>query len=995
MPRFPILKNIISLLAIFAAILGGGASMAFAGTSLGLSVDLVSENRTPGSFPLVQGKSAAPIFVDAGDYPGVRRAAAELREDVGRVTGLKPNLEIGPAPAGRSVIVIGAIGKSPLIDGLIQSGKINVQEIAGKWESFLIVTVPAPWPGVDRALVIAGSDQRGTIYGIYELSEQMGVSPWYWWADVTPQHRDALFVKQGSYRTGPPAVKYRGIFINDEDPCLSGWAKKKFGGVNSKMYAHVFELLLRLRANYLWPAMWGKAFNEDDPESPKLAAEYGIVMGTSHHEPMMRAQAEWTHNGHSYGNGEWNYQTNAEGLRKFWTDGVTRNGNYENIYTLGMRGDGDLPMPDAGGLEANKKLLETIIADQRKILAHHVNPDLSRVPQLWALFTEVQKYYDAGLRLPDDVTLLFTDDNVGNLRRVPDPEEARRSGGAGIYYHMDMHGGPFSYQWLNTSPLPKVWEQMNLAYRYGADRIWIVNVGDIKPLEIPIEFFMRFAWNPDAITKDGVAEYQRRWAEREFGVRDAAKIAGLVAEYAKYNAWRKPELVKPATFSQLNYDEADRVARAWSDLESRAEKIYAGIPANRRDAYYELVLHPIKACATVALMNIDSARNQLYAQEGRTSANLAAEQTRSLFDTDQRLTDYYNHTLAAGKWDHMMDQVHLGYVDWFPPLANSMPPVSRVLPARTADYGVSIQGSGIGWPNYNQAELPAFDSLLPQRSWIDVFQLGVLPFHVSYKADQPWIRLATGKPPIAAASDIRLWVEIDWTKAPVGESVGTVTIRGAQAPIVVHVRAVKASPEQQQEAQGAFGGMVGPIAIDAQDFSANIAVDGVRWEAIPDYGRGRSAMSIFPVTAKSFPPSSPAPRLEYPLFLARPGAYSVDLITNPTLDLYPGRGLSAALSIDDQPLQTVDVFAGQGKQDETFLGRHFYQNTSTGVRVMHFNLRVDTPGRHTLKIAMIDPTLVIEKIVVHSDPLPNSYFGPPVKADQPDEAGIERSAEHP
>jgi hypothetical protein len=983
------------LIAISATILAGNSSSALAGTSLGLQVDLVSENKTPGCFPLVQGKTAAPITVDAEDDPGVRRAAADLRQDVGRVTGLKPNLEIGHAPAGRTSVVIGTIGKSPLIDSLIQSGKVNVHEIAGKWESFLIVTVPAPWPGVDQALVIVGSDLRGTIYGIYELSEQMGVSPWYWWADVAPQRRSALFVKQGSYRVGPPAVKYRGIFINDEDPCLSGWAKEKFGGVNSKMYAHVFELLLRLRANYLWPAMWGKAFNEDDPESPRLASEYGIVMGTSHHEPMMRAQAEWTHHGQAYGNGEWNYKTNADGLRKFWTDGVTRNGKYENIYTLGMRGDGDLAMPDAGGLEANKKLLEKIIADQREILAHHVDPDLSRVPQLWALFTEVQKYYDAGLRLPDDVTLLFTDDNVGNLRRVPTPEEARRPGGTGIYYHMDMNGGPFSYKWLNSNPLPKVWEQMNLAYQYGADRIWIVNVGDIKPLEIPMEFFLRFAWNPDAITKDGIADYQRRWAEREFGPRNAAEIADLVSKYAKYNAWRKPELVKPATFSQLNYDEADRVAQAWSDLEARAEKFGVGIPANRRNAYYELVLHPIQACATVALMNIASARSQLYAQEGRASANLAAEETRDLFDKDQRLTDYYNHTLAAGKWDHMMDQVHLGYVDWYSPLANSMPPISRVLPARTTEYGVSIQGSSIGWPNYNQAELPAFDSLAPQRSWIDVFQVGALPFHVSYEADQPWIVLAKGKPPTSATSDLRIWVQIDWNQAPVGQSAGTVRIRGAQAPIVVHIRALKASPEEQQEAQGAFGSLFGPFAFDAQDFSANSAVDGVRWEPIPDYGHGRSAMSIFPVTARSFPPSSPAPLLEYPLFISRGGVYSVDLITNPTLDLYPSRGLSVAVSIDDQPQQAVNVFAGQAKQDESFLGSHFYENTSTGVRVMHFSLRVASSGRHTLKVAMIDPTLVIEKIIVHSDPLPSSYFGPPVKAVLPIEAGMDRRSDHP
>jgi len=420
------------------------------------------------------------------------------------------------SPKGIAIIVA-TLGKSSLVDNLVKAGTINAGAIAGKWESFVITTVEHPFPGVDQALVIAGSDKRGTIYGLYEISEQIGVSPWYWWADVPVKHHDNLFIKAGTYVQGPPVVKYRVIFINDEEPCFGPWAREKFGGINSKMYSHMFELLLRLRANFLWPAMWGKAFNEDDPLNPRVADEYGIVMGTSHHEPMIRAQQEWTKSHSQFGNGEWNYLANEEGLKKFWTEGIERNKNYESVVTVGMRGDGDLAMPDAGGLEANKKLLEKIIADQRQILAEHLSPEVPKIPQLWALFTEVQQYYDAGLKLPDDVTLLFCDDNVGDLRRLPTPEERKRSGGAGIYFHMDMHGGPFSYQWLNSSPLPKVQEQMNLACEYGATRIWLANVGDLKPLEIPLEFFIRMGWNPAAMTKDVVADYQRRWAEREFG----------------------------------------------------------------------------------------------------------------------------------------------------------------------------------------------------------------------------------------------------------------------------------------------------------------------------------------------------------------------------------------------------------------------------------------------------------------------------------------------
>jgi len=501
----------------------------------------VSEKAEPGCFALVRNGKAAPLFLDKNDYAGVLRAASDLQADIARVTRIKPKLSAGGVPAGASVVIAGTLGKSALIDSLVKSGKINPEAIAGKWESFLIATVRDPLPGVAEALVVVGSDKRGTIYGLYEISEQIGVSPWYWWADVPTRHRNTLLVLAGTYVQGPPAVKYRGIFINDEAPALAGWAKEKFGGLNSKMYVHVFELILRLRGNYLWPAMWDNAFNEDDPENPRLADEYGIVMGTSHHEPMMRAQKEWTKRKDAAGNGEWNYATNKDALQKFWRESIPLNQGYESVVTMGMRGDGDVAMASQGDIKKDTALLENIIADQRQILRGATGKPPSETPQLWALFTEVLKYYDAGMKVPDDITLLFTDDNVGDIRRLPTAAEAKRSGGAGIYYHLDMHGGPYSYQWLNSNPLPKIWEQMDLAYQYGADRIWIANIGDIKPLEVPIEFFIRMGWDPEAMSKDKIADWTRAWAAREFGPAHAADIADIVAKYGKYNGWRKPE----------------------------------------------------------------------------------------------------------------------------------------------------------------------------------------------------------------------------------------------------------------------------------------------------------------------------------------------------------------------------------------------------------------------------------------------------------------------
>ncbi len=944
--------------------------------SLGLQTDIVSENAAPGDFPLKFTKDAAPFFLDPADWPGVLRAAGDLHADVERVTGVRPELSTN-TPSGKIAVIIGTLGKSPLIDGLIKSGKLNADAIAGKWESFIITTITNPLPGVDQALVIAGSDKRGTIYGIYEISEQIGVSPWYWWADIPPQHHENLFIKAGTYIQGQPVVKYRGIFINDEAPAFSGWTSAKFGGANRGVYTNMFELLLRLRANFLWPAMWNNAFNEDDTNDPVLADQYGIVMGTSHHEPMIRAQKEWTRSHNRYGNGQWNYLTNEKGLKQFWTDGIERNKNYESIVTMGMRGDGDMAMPDAGGFDANKKLLEKIITDQRQILAEHMNPDVTKIPQLWALFTEVQQYYDAGLKVPDDVTLLFCDDNVGDLRRLPTPEERKRSGGAGIYFHMDMHGGPFSYQWLNSDPLPKIQEQMNLACEYGATRIWLANVGDLKPLEIPLEFFIRMAWNPAAMTKDDVAQYQLRWAQREFGPEHAAEIADIVSKYAKYNGIRKPDLLNPTVFSLVNYREAENFSSKWNDIMTRAQKLNEVISPDQKDAYYELVLHPTLACGNLVDLFIAAGRNALFAKQGRASANAEAALVRALFKKDQDLSDYYNNVLAGGKWRHMMDQPHIGYTSWAPPSHNIMPKVTELTLPDTADFGVAVDGSTSAWPGGSgEPSLPTFDSLNRRRSYIEVFARGSRPVQFKAVASHDWIVLTEEKAP-HAGDDRRVWVDIDWDKAPVGQTQGAITISGGTNSVTVKLTANKATVEQAREAQGCFGGLVGPISFLAADATVNIPVGGVRWEKLPDYGRVSAAMEIFPVTAATIQPPGPSPTLEYPVYFARAGSYAVDLITSPTLDVIPTRGLGIAVSIDGQPPQVMNVFTPDTFQSEDFLGRAFNENTRNNARTMRFSQMVDAPGRHTLKIAMVDPTVVVQKVIIHQGDLPDSYFGPP------------------
>jgi hypothetical protein len=938
----------------------------------------VTEKADKGSFALVRAGSAAPIIVDAGDYKGVARAADDLQADVARVTGVKP--QRSTTAGGTNAVLIGTLGKSALIDGLVKSGKLKADAIRGKWESFVIATVANPLPGVKQALVIAGSDKRGTIYGIYEVSEQIGVSPWYWFADVPVRHRAALSIEAGSYVQGPPAVKYRGIFINDEAPALTGWAKEKFGGLNAKMYTHVFELILRLRGNYLWPAMWDNAFNEDDPENPRLADEYGVVMGTSHHEPMMRSYQEWMHRKAHLGNGKWDYASNKAAIQQFFREGIENGKNYEAIVTMGMRGENDVGMASTGTFESDKAQLEQIIVDQRRILGEVTGKDPKELPQLWALFTEVLQYYDAGMKVPDDVTLLFTDDNVGNIRRLPTAAEAKRSGGAGIYYHMDMHGGPYSYQWLNSNPLPKIWEQMSLAYRYGADRIWIVNIGDIKPLEMPIEFFLRLGWSPDALGKDQIADWTKAWARREFGPEHAAEIADIVAKYGKYNGWRKPEQVSPDTYSVLNYREAERVDAAWTDLIARAEAVGAKLPREAQDAYYQLVLHPVKACGNLVQMHIAAGRNHVFAAQGRASTNAEAALVHELFVKDQELTDFYNHKLAGGKWNHMMDQTHTGYTDWYPPLVNVSPAVSQVLPAKVRMFAIAVEGRPQSWPGFwLPPEFKPIDSLSRRPTYFEIYPVGSEPVNVSYNADQPWIVLREEKAFSAGKEDRRVVVDVDWKKAPAGQASGFITVTDGKEKERIKVTAIKATALEEKEAKGAFGGLTGPIAIAASDAHRNIAAAGVRWEAIPDFGRGKAAMEVFPVTAAPVKPEA-GPRLEYDIYLAKAGSYQVDVITGTTLDFHADNNLGLAVWLDGGTPDVRYAFTPENRASETFGGKANHENALTNTRTMHFTVKADRVGRHVLNLGMVDPAVVVQKIVVHQGDLPPSYFGPPERA---------------
>jgi Glycosyl hydrolase family 115/Gylcosyl hydrolase family 115 C-terminal domain/Glycosyl hydrolase family 67 N-terminus len=948
----PMVTSLMMLLSLF-----GLCSNAFA-----LGQEQYVETTNDGhNFVIAKQKQAATLYVDTNDYAGVVRAVNDLQADIKRVTDCTAAITHQTRNLGETVILIGTLGKSPLIDQLVREHKIDVKAIAGEWESFTIQTVSNPFPEMSSALVIAGSDKRGTIYGVYDLSEQIGVSPWYWWADVAVRHQDTLTVKPGIFTQGPPAVKYRGIFLNDEAPSLTGWVKEKYGNYNHEFYEKVFELILRLKGNYLWPAMWNNAFSEDDPLNPKLADEYGIVMGTTHHEPMMRAQQEWKR----HGNGAWDYSKNAPFLRQFWEEGLERNKDYENIVTVGMRGDGDLPMSES----ANIALLEQIVTDQRKIISDVYHRDADSVPQDWALYKEVQEYYEKGMRVADVVTLLWCDDNWGNIRRLPTPEERKRGGGAGIYYHFDYVGDPRSYKWINTNPIPKVWEQMNLALNYGADRIWIVNVGDLKPMEFPIEFFLSMAWNPARWPRENITEFAKLWAAREFGPRYASEIADIVAKCGKFNGRRKPELLEPTTYSVVNYREADTVAAAFQAITKRAEAVYKELPEDEKESFYQLVLYPTKASATVTQLYVTAGKNQLYATQRRASTNELASEAQALFQLDAELSAYYNHTLAHGKWDHMMDQTHIGYTSWNEPPVNNMPRVTKLdLPA-AASVGIAVEGSAAAWPGAAEPpRLPHFDVYNKQRHYIDVFNRGKASFTFTATATEPWIVLSESKGEIDLEK--RIWVSVDWLHAPQGLASGSIKISSNAGPdMAVKVDAFRPAEPMPEKLDGFVEGN-GYVSIEAVHYTNKIDVPPGRWEKIDDLGRTLSAMTIFPVTAASLLAGQPSPCLEYKMYLFHAGTVEVQAILDPTLNFVPGRGLRYAVSFDEETPQVVDFLSNDSTEK-------WAASVKDSVRIGKSTHTIANPGYHTLKIWMVDPAVVLQKLVVDLGGVKPSYLGPP------------------
>ncbi|PQE31461.1 immunoglobulin i-set domain-containing protein [Rutstroemia sp. NJR-2017a WRK4] len=945
-----------------------------------------------------------------------------------------------PSNPGSTVLIVGTVSKSPLITYLVNAGLLDTTPINGQWESFMSVIIQNPLPGVDKAMVIVGADVRGTIYGLYDISEQAGVSPWYWWADVPVRTQDGVWALTGqATNVGPggpasqappppppgapsgglqvlkiqpsPSVRYRGIFLNDEQPALTNWVnanypKGKYGpGFNHYFHAQVFELLLRLRANYFWPAQWDGMFNVDDYANQPLSDAYGIVMGTSHTEPMMRSTKEWNVFGSQYGgNGQWEYDTNNASIIPFFKYGAQRAAPYlaNSLFTMAMRGSGDnaITLTQAEAIT----VVKNVVAKQRELFGEvFTDRKVEEIPQLWCLYSEVQGYYEAGMTVPDDITLLWADDNFGNVRRLPLANETARSGGSGVYYHVDYVGPPRDYKWINTIQLEKTVEQMQLASARQANRIWMLNVGDLKPLEIPINHFLDLAYSTPTWGYNSVPTWLTLWATREFGSEFAANISSIVDRYGMYAARRKYENIDMTVYSYINYNEADAILEQWGQLATEAQAVYDQLDDAWKPAYYEMILQPVLGGQVVNQIHIGAGKNALYTEQKRNAANEVFQEVVGLFKQDHNLTQRY-HNLLGGKWNHMLDQTHLGYDYWQQPMRNALPPMALVQDLETSvagNIGVGVEGLNAtvsGDDNYHTLSsevltLPPMDPYGPKTRYIDIFSRGLESCSWTVNASQPYVKLSpsSGLTGGTNGTDTRVYVSIDWASAPAAPNRTTVKIDinsgcedgqwGNYGPPSVMLP-VNNTAVPKNFTNG-FVESDRYIAFEAAHTSQSTSVNGTSYITLPGLGRTYAGVTLYPVLAPTQNPAT-GPVLSYNLYTFTPvSKANITLYLSPSLNQNGKiRTLKYAIAIDDESPQIIQYVPSSASTaifptgwNGAVVDGVWGQSSGNTTTTTHTAL--GKAGSHTLKIWAVEPGVVFQKVIINLGGVRQSYLGPP------------------
>jgi hypothetical protein len=942
--------------------------------------DIIKQNYKPGDFKLVYNNTSASIFYDQSDYKVVEIAVNHFARDIENVTGVAPFVYTDSDKIKNHVVIVGTIGHNKLIDQCIKEGKIDTAGIAGRWETFALQVIEKPYPNIATALVIFGSDRRGTAYGVYELSKQIGVSPWYWWTDVPIQKKKNLVIQKGFYSDGPPSVKYRGIFINDEDWGLKPWASRTFdpelGDIGPKTYQKVFELLLRLKANHCWPAMHNctNPFNYY-ADNKQVSDDYAIVMGSAHCEPLLFNNAtEWD----SKTMGEWRYDTNKETIYKVLDKRVSENGKFENVYTVGMRGIHDEGMRGDLKLEQQIALLEHAFADQRKILTTHINKKITEIPQVFIPYKEVMTLYNNGLKVPEDVTLMWVDDNFGYIRRLSDPLEIKRPGGAGVYYHLSYLGPPHEYLWLFSTSPALIWEEMRKAYDFNARQVWIANVGDIKPCEYGMSFFLDLAWDINMVDHSNVSSHLSKWLASIFGEEYSEELTTIMKEFYALSYERKPEFMsfgeqfsfydwrelwEDTEYSFVNYREAEKRLERFQAISDLAVKLYQKMPNYLKPSYFQLVYYPVVAGNYMNRKILLAQKNRWYAQQGSNTTNDIARQVESYYDSIKVITEQYNQ-LLNGKWKFMMSWKQHNTAVYY-----RMPPLETISVPDKAEMGLFVEGTtpnkGIDYCN----TLPCFNPIYDQKYFFEIFNKGKAPFQWKATPDQKWIKLSQSEGKLA--TEERILVSIDWSLVPQQEMLtGKIQIQGAGSEETVYVNCFNPATPTRNELKGMFVENSGVISISAENYTRKVDSYGITWDVIDGLGLTGKSVTMFPVTADPRYTSSPdAPRLEYDIYTFNSGVVEIHSFVLPVFAINSFRTAQYSISIDNERPQSIDIsvpeYSAQWKENVR-------RNASKNI-TRHY---IDSPGKHTIKLWMVDTGMAFDKIIIDLGGLKMSYIGP-------------------
>lgn len=931
------------------------------------------------------------LYVDgkAKDSEGIQLVAKSFAEDVALVSesGQKPQICTENPKTDGVMLIAGSVGNNELIDSLAAQRKIDVSDITGKRECYRIQVVEQPTKDIKTAIVVAGSDKRGTIYGIYHISEMMGVSPWVYWGDAAPEKKSTITLssKELNVTSKEPSVKYRGIFLNDEAPSLTGWVKEKFGNYNEDFYELVYQLILRCKGNYLWPAMWSNSFSEDGKQAPEanaeLADKYGIIMGTSHHEPMCRAGVEWQRSYKNYGTSNtWDFSKNEQAITDFWKGGIERNKSYENVYTLGMRGESDSAL--SGSVAENIELLKKVIMTQKNILKENA---LSEAPQVLTVYKEVEDYWygtDKVSGLKDwselnDVTIMLCDDNFGNMRTLLTGNDINRPGGWGMYYHFDYHGGPTSYEWVNTVELSKVWEQMTMAYDHGIDDIWIVNVGDLKPMEMNISYFLDLAYDYEAWGENGedkIEQYRKQWVRQQFGKSMSEdtvdEITSLLKEYTWLNGSCKPEVLYNGTYSVTNYNEAETVLTRIKTMIQKAEKVKEEIPESLQAAYYELVYYPVVASANVGEMQIYSGFNNRYYELGSTAANSYAKLVKKAIERDKELQNEYNNAMpgVGNKWKNMMSSPHVGYVTWNSD-GWSYPQVKYVAPEGDgADMLVELENDSRVYSN-GKCTLDDFNNTSQENRRIRLLCGEGSAFHYEVETSDDWIQVSQKSGYVTSIDSVD--VTIDWNKVS-DDKTGTIVINGDENTVTVMVAAKCHKLQNLEEKTYVYANGYASI-LPGNYYSQSSGKEGAAFRVIRNYGKMGQSIKAFPSTASYAADVTQAPYVEYRVQVPEDGNYKLTVYTAPSNNIDRNQvSLRFGISVGDGKVQLVDSidsnYVGGTSSDwsNTVKANGHKKETTVSLK----------KGVNAIRYYAVDPAVVLQKLIVSKESVKTSHLGP-------------------